>query len=60
MNRSPPPIHVRYDGLSEAVRAVDTAGTLFPGRPAVILYVLPGVAAERVRTTDVEIVRMSR
>jgi nucleotide-binding universal stress UspA family protein len=57
MNRSRPPILVCYDGSPGARRAVDAAGRLFPGRPAIVLYVWPGVAAERVRTTSVAGVR---
>jgi nucleotide-binding universal stress UspA family protein len=57
MNGSPPPILVCYDGSPAAVRGVDIAGTLFPGRAAIVLYVWPAVAAERVRTTSVEKVR---
>jgi nucleotide-binding universal stress UspA family protein len=57
MSRSLPPILVCYDGSLGAERAVDAAGTLFPGRRAIVLYVWPGVAAERVRTTSVEGVR---
>jgi nucleotide-binding universal stress UspA family protein len=57
MKRSQPPILVCYDDSPGAVRAVDTAGTLFPGRAAIVLYVSPRVAAERVRTTSVERVR---
>jgi nucleotide-binding universal stress UspA family protein len=30
---------------------------LFRGRPAIVLYVWPGIAADRVQTTAVEIVR---
>jgi nucleotide-binding universal stress UspA family protein len=54
---SPPPIVVCYDGSPAAKRAVDAAGTLFRGQPAVILYAFPGVATKRVRTTSVEAVR---
>ena len=65
MNRTPAgrndpslqPIVVCYDGSPAATHAVDAAGILFPGRAAIILYVWPGVAAGRVRTTAVEIVR---
>jgi nucleotide-binding universal stress UspA family protein len=57
MNSSRPPILVCYDGSPSAARAIDAAGTLFPGRPAIVLYVWPGVAAERVRTTSVARVR---
>jgi nucleotide-binding universal stress UspA family protein len=57
MSRSLPPILVCYDGSPGAARAVDAAGTLFPGRRAILLYVWPGVSAERVRTTSVEGVR---
>lgn len=57
MNGSLPPILVCYDGSPAAVRAVETAGTLFPGRAAIVLYIFEGVAAERVRTTSVENVR---
>jgi nucleotide-binding universal stress UspA family protein len=57
MGRSHPPILVCYDGSPGAERAVDAAGTLFPGRRAIVLYVWPGVAAERLRTTSVEGVR---
>jgi nucleotide-binding universal stress UspA family protein len=57
MNRSPPPILVYYDGSPAAKRAVDTAGMLFPGRRATVLYVWPGIAGTRVRTTSVEKVR---
>jgi nucleotide-binding universal stress UspA family protein len=57
MSRSLPPILVCYDGSPGAEQAVDAAGTLFPGRRAIVLYVWPGVAAERVRTTSVEGVR---
>jgi nucleotide-binding universal stress UspA family protein len=57
MNRSRPPIVVCYDGSPGAARAVDAAGTLFPGRPAIVLYVSPSVAAQRIRTTSVATVR---
>lgn len=57
MSRSLPPILVCYDGSPGAARAVEAAGTLFPGRSAIVLYVWSGVAAERVRTTSVERVR---
>jgi nucleotide-binding universal stress UspA family protein len=57
MSRSLPTILVCYDGSPGAARAVDAAGTLFPGRRAILLYVWPGVSAERVRTTPVEGVR---
>ena len=57
MNRSCPPIVVCYDGSRGAARAVDAAGTLFPGRPAIVLYVWPSVAAQRIRITSVETVR---
>jgi nucleotide-binding universal stress UspA family protein len=57
MSRSLPPILVCYDGSPGAARAVDAAGTLFPGRRAIVLNVWPGVSAERVRTTSVEGVR---
>jgi nucleotide-binding universal stress UspA family protein len=57
MNRSPPPILVYYDGSPAAVRAIDAAGTLFPGRRATVLYVWRGMAGRRVRTTSVEGVR---
>jgi nucleotide-binding universal stress UspA family protein len=57
MNRSRRPILVCYDGSSSAVRAIDAAGTLFPRCTAVVLYVSPRVAAERVRTTTVERMR---
>ena len=57
-NELPPsPIVVCYDGSPAAADAIDAAGTLFPGRPAIILYVWSGIAAERVRTTSVAIVR---
>lgn len=51
------PILLCYDGSADAERAVNSAGTLFPGRPAIVLYVSSDVAAGRVRTTSVEIVR---
>ena len=51
------PIVVCYDGSPSGARAIDAAGTLFPDRPAIIVYVSPRVAAERVRTTSVEAVR---
>jgi nucleotide-binding universal stress UspA family protein len=51
------PIVVCYDGSPGATRAVDAAAELFPGRPAIVLYVSSRVAAERVRTTSVEAVR---
>lgn len=57
MKSSLPPILVCYDGSPGAAAAVDAAGSLFPGRPAIVLYVWPGVAAERVRTTSVATVR---
>jgi nucleotide-binding universal stress UspA family protein len=57
MSRSLPPILVCYDGSPGAARAVEAASILFPGRRAIVLYVWPGVAAERVRTTSVEGVR---
>jgi nucleotide-binding universal stress UspA family protein len=57
MNRSPPPILVCYDGSPAAERAIDGAGSLFRGRPAIVLYIFSGVAAQRVRTTSVERVR---
>jgi nucleotide-binding universal stress UspA family protein len=57
VNGSLAPILVCYDGSPGAVRAVDAAGTLFSGRAAVVLYVWPPVAAERVGTTSVEALR---
>jgi nucleotide-binding universal stress UspA family protein len=57
MSGSLPPILVCYDGSAGAARAVEAAGTLLPGRAAIVLYVWPGVRAERVRTTSVERVR---
>ena len=51
------PILICYDGSPEASRAVAAAATLFPHRPAVVLYVAPPVAVERVRTTSVAAVR---
>jgi nucleotide-binding universal stress UspA family protein len=52
-----PPILVCYDGSVGAARAIDAAGGLLPGRPAIVLYVSSPVAAGRVRTTSVERVR---
>lgn len=57
MNRSRPPILVCYEGSPSAKRAIDGAGRLFPGRPAIVLYIFSGVVAQRVRTTSVEGVR---
>jgi nucleotide-binding universal stress UspA family protein len=57
MKGSPPPILVCYDGSPAAERAIEGAGRLFPGRPAIVLYIFAGVAAQRVRTTSVERVR---
>jgi nucleotide-binding universal stress UspA family protein len=57
MNSSLPPILVCYHGTAGAARGIDAAGTLFPGRPAIVLYVWPGIDAGRVRTTSVEGVR---
>lgn len=57
MNKSGPPLLICFDGSLGAVRAVEAAGALFPGQPAVVLYLWPGIAAERVRTTSVEGVR---
>jgi hypothetical protein len=57
MNRSLPPILVCYDGSPAAARAIDAAGTLFPRRPAIVLYVSSRVAPERVRTTSVKTLR---
>jgi nucleotide-binding universal stress UspA family protein len=53
----PAPVLVCYDGSPGAVRAVEAVGALFPGHPAIVLYVWPGIAAERVRTSAVENVR---
>jgi hypothetical protein len=44
MNKSPPAILVCYDGSPDAKRAVGTTGTLFPGQPAIVLYIFPGIA----------------
>jgi nucleotide-binding universal stress UspA family protein len=57
MNSSRPLIVVCFDGSPAAARAVEAAGTLFPGCPAIVLYVSSGVAAERIRTTSVESAR---
>jgi nucleotide-binding universal stress UspA family protein len=57
MSTSLPPILVCYDGSAGAARAFDAAGKLFPGRPAIVLYVSSRVAPQRVRTTSVETVR---
>jgi nucleotide-binding universal stress UspA family protein len=60
MNGSLAPILVCYDGSAAAAQAVDHAAALFPGRPAIVLHVWPGVAAARVRTTSVDRVREER
>jgi nucleotide-binding universal stress UspA family protein len=57
MNSSLPPILVCYDGTAGAARGIDAAGALFAGRCVIVLYVWPGIAAGRVRTTSVERVR---
>jgi nucleotide-binding universal stress UspA family protein len=57
MNGSPRPILVCYDGSPAAARAIDTAGKLFHGHPAIVLYISARVTAQRVRTTSVESVR---
>src|SRR6266536_1241206 len=57
MSRSRPPILICYDGSPGGARAIDAAGTLFPGCTAIVLYIFAGAAAQRVRTTSVEIVR---
>jgi nucleotide-binding universal stress UspA family protein len=57
MKTSRPPILVCYDGTAGAARGIEAAATLFPGHPAIVLYVWPGIAAGRVRTTSVEGVR---
>jgi nucleotide-binding universal stress UspA family protein len=57
MSSSRAPILLCYDGSPAAARAIDAAGTLFPGRPAIVLYVASTVAADRVRTTAVQGVR---
>jgi len=57
MNSSRWPIIVCYDGSPSATRALAAAGTLFPDRPAIVLYVCSGVAAGRVRTTSVATLR---
>jgi nucleotide-binding universal stress UspA family protein len=57
MNRSRPPILVCHDGSAGAARAIDVAGSLFTGRPAIVVYVWPGVDAGRVHTTSVAIVK---
>jgi nucleotide-binding universal stress UspA family protein len=57
MNGSLAPILVCYDGSLAAARAIDAAGTLLPGRPAIVLHVWSSIAAKRVRTTSVEGVR---
>lgn len=51
------PILVCYDGSADAARAINSAATLFPGRPAIVLYVSSKVNAGRLRTTSVEVVR---
>ncbi|HEV2712592.1 MAG TPA: universal stress protein [Gaiellaceae bacterium] len=51
------PILVCYDGSPAAARAVDAAGSLFPGRVAIVLHVHARVAVERVRTTSAAGVR---
>jgi nucleotide-binding universal stress UspA family protein len=50
-------ILVCYDGSPGAARAVDAAAELFPGRPAIVLYVSSRVAAQHVRTTSVPALR---
>lgn len=57
MNESLQPILVCYDRSAGAVRAIDAAGALFPGRRAIMLYVWSLEAPERIRTTSVERVR---
>jgi nucleotide-binding universal stress UspA family protein len=57
MSSSRPPILVCYDGSEAGARVVAAAGALFPGRAAIVLYIWPGIAAERVRTTAVTAVR---
>lgn len=52
-----PPILISYDSSPAAARAVEMAGALFPGRPALVLYVWPGVDTARVHTAPVEPVR---
>jgi nucleotide-binding universal stress UspA family protein len=56
-NSARQPILVCYDGSPGAARAVDAAAELFPGRPAIVLYVSSRVAVERLRTTSVAAVR---
>jgi nucleotide-binding universal stress UspA family protein len=51
------PIIICYDGSPDAGRTVDVAGLMFPGRPAVVLYVRSPVAAERIHTTSVRDIR---
>lgn len=54
------PVVVCYDGSPDAVRAIEATGRLFPGRPAVILYLSFGSAGERVHTTPVTGIREER
>jgi nucleotide-binding universal stress UspA family protein len=56
-NSARQPILFCYDGSPGAARAVDAAAQLFRGCPAIVLYVSPRVAAQRVRTTSVQAVR---
>jgi nucleotide-binding universal stress UspA family protein len=51
------PILVCYDGSPGAVRAVEAAALLFPGRAALVLYVSSRVVVQRIRTTSVAAVR---
>jgi nucleotide-binding universal stress UspA family protein len=51
------PILLCYDGSPQALRTLDAAATLFPDRPAIVLFVSSRVAVERVRTTSVAAVR---
>lgn len=50
-------IVVCYDGSPGAARALRGAGTLFPGQPAVIVYIRPQLDAGRIHTTSVTTTR---
>jgi len=57
MPSSRSPILICYEGSAGAARVINSAVTLFPDRPAIVLYVSSDATARRVRTTSVEIVR---
>ena len=56
MNDAPDPILICYDGSPTSEHAIQAAGALFAGRPAIVLYV-SAPTPERVHTTPVEVVR---